>query len=188
MIVFYQFIRRFISTVMFGTDSLRSWRICMSIFLASSGTPSGCDRLVESQQSQGDPNITHYGICHILQKCTSITQLNLPLRRCRQDSFSQIPSCESGLPFLTSFGDVFCSCSSLVENMLTNISASSWGRIRIVLAPRWICQGCMALAIMGASFEAWCPHHLLMSGCYYQIIYNYSMIFKVLVDIQTQKF
>ena len=42
----YQIIRRFISTVMLATNSLGSWRICISIFLASSGTPSSCGRLV----------------------------------------------------------------------------------------------------------------------------------------------
>ena len=44
----YQIIRRFISTVMFVTNSLGSWRICRSIFLASSGTPSSCGRLVRA--------------------------------------------------------------------------------------------------------------------------------------------
>ena len=61
----YQIIRRFISTVMLGTNSLRSWRICMSIFFASSGSPTGCDRLVESQQTQGVPMTIHYGVCNI---------------------------------------------------------------------------------------------------------------------------
>ena len=63
------------------------------------------------------------------------------------------------------FGDVFSSCSSLVENMLTCITASSWCRIRLVLAPRWVCQGCMALASMGATLKIAVPKHLLMAGC-----------------------
>ena len=63
------------------------------------------------------------------------------------------------------FGDVFSSCSSLVGNMLTYITASSWCRIRLVLAPRWVCQGCMALASMGATLKIAVPKHLLMAGC-----------------------
>ena len=47
--------------------------ICISIFLASYGAPSGCDRLVVCQQAQGDPKTIHYGNYHIPWKYTSIT-------------------------------------------------------------------------------------------------------------------
>ena len=73
-------------------------------------------------------------------------------------------------------GDVFSSCSSLVGTMLTNITASSWCRIRLVLAPRWVCQGCMALASMGATLKIAVPKHLLMAGCLSTRIRSYSMI------------
>jgi hypothetical protein len=45
----------------------------------------------------------------------------------------------------------------------------------------------MALAIMGASFEAWCPQSSPDGWLSFSTrIHNYSMILKILVNIQTQ--
>ena len=141
--------------------------ICLSISLASYGAPSGCDRLVVCQQAQGDPKTFHYGNNHIPQ-CIPLS-LCVKLVPCTSfDEGSSKTLCPRSRlldlrhPF---FGDVFSSCSSLVGNMLTYITASSWCRIRLVLAPRWVCQGCMALASMGATLKIAVPKHLLMAGC-----------------------
>ena len=136
--------------------------ICLFIFQSSYGAPSGCDRMVVCQLAQGDPKMIHCGNYYISCMYTSITVYEavlVPSVMKVQARFC--PSLEEGSeqtivprsrlvdlrhPFS---GDVFSSCSSLVESMLPCTTVSSWCRMRIFLAPRWVCQSRMALVSMG---------------------------------------
>ena len=143
--------------------SLGSWRICGSIFLASSRTPSSCGRLVRASSlwevlrwltlgfvsssldiplSLSEPSWGGATLAEPQAQARLKNDLSpSPGSRASQERlFASDPSLWIWALLLHLFCQLLLmmafSCSSLEENMWTNILATSWGRMRIILIPR----------------------------------------------------
>ena len=165
--VSHQIIRRFILLSMFCNYSLGSWRICGSIFLASSRTSSSCGRLVRASSlwevlrwltlgfvsssidipiSLSEPSWGGATLAEPQAQARLKNDLSpSPGSRASQERlFASDPSLWIWALLLHLFCQLLLilllmmafSCSSLEENMWTNILATSWGRMRIILIPR----------------------------------------------------